>query len=85
MEKEKRRRTNPEDLDLALDLGHAHDGVDIVPFDEFHGDLLSPVCVQPEFDLAELALSEGLEEEIRAELWNGPPGMVCSIGECCGV
>ena len=79
------RRTYAEDLNLSLDLRHAYRGVNITPPDEFDGNLFSPLDVQPELDLAELALSEGLEKQIWAEFGDCTTGMRCSIGHCGGV
>ena len=66
-------RTYAEDLNLSLDLRHAYRGVNITPPDEFDGNLLSPLDVQPELDLAELSLSKGAKKQVRTELWNRPP------------
>ena len=67
------KRTYAEDLNLSLDLRHAYRGVDITPPDEFDGNLLSPLDVQPELDLAELSLSKGAQKEVGPEFRDGAP------------
>ncbi len=70
-----------EHLDLAFHLGHLCGvpvlvvveveggvGSDLVALDEFDGDLLAPLLVDAKFDFSELALAEGLEEEVVSKV-----------------
>lgn len=41
--------------------------------------------MQAQLDFAELALAEGLEQQIRPKLWNCAIGMRSSIRKCSGV
>jgi hypothetical protein len=50
-----------------------------VSFYELDGDFLGPGRVEAEFDLAELALAERLEEQIRTEFWDGATWVGCGI------
>lgn len=70
----------PENLDLALDLGHAHGAVNVAPAYQFYGDLLAPLAVQTELDLAKLALADGLEKQVGTKFGDGSPRVGCSIG-----
>ena len=72
--------TDPEDFNLTLDLGHAQGGVDSASSDELDGDLLAPLTVQTQLDLAKLALAKRLQKEIRSEFGYGSAGVGGSIG-----
>jgi len=81
----KRTATHPEDFDLTFDLGHASRSIDVPSSDQLYGDFFPPLHVEAEFDLTELALTQGLKEQVRAELGNGATGVGGSVGHCCGV
>ena len=75
MTREKDGGSHPQDLYFALNFGHAHGRVDVVSFDELDSDLFAPGCMQAQFDLAELALAQRLEQQIRTELGDGASGV----------
>jgi hypothetical protein len=69
----KHSSTHPQNLNLPLNLGHSNGSVDISPPYELDSDLLAPLTMETKLDFAELALAQGLKEQIGPELGYGPP------------
>lgn len=81
------RATYLEHLDLAFHLAHLVQLVvllgsdDLFALDELHGGLLAPGAVDTELDLAKLALTQRLQQQIVAKVHLGPPGVRGKVGE----
>ena len=79
-QKRKDREANPENLDLAFNLGKAHNCIDISSTDKFDGYFLTPLDMDAKLDLAKLTLTEGLEEKVRTKTGDISAWMSCHIG-----
>lgn len=74
-----------EDINFPLDLAHPDLGVEVPPLDELDRDLLPKLRVHSKLDLAKLALAERLEQDVRPEVEECPPGMLPHVGGDCWV